>query len=130
MTDEVKYKIILQDEVVFELEDSVVNHIPKLKEIFSNTLIKEAILNNIDPRSFSHILTIIKYRNANPDDNEFPKIIIDSIKPESLFDFIIVADFLKTEDLLKQASDRFKNIIEKNNVNEIRNIFNLLDDID
>ena len=132
--NENRYKITVNDGVDFYVEFEVINKSSTLKSLFTDNHTRKfkssIILPNIDANIFTHVLSFVRFTLFNDDTstNEYGEKIIDNMNCNSLMDIIHAANFLDIKQLVEISGNKFKSIINDNDVNGIRKIFKIKND--
>lgn len=123
------YKIILDNGTQITINNNILEKSSTLKEMYESTLIKDFTINltGVNRNTFSHIITILKYMELNPEDKDFVKNFLNNMTVMTLFDFIIMVKNLKIDCLMDIGKERFFNIFNTS-VDNIRKEFELNDD--
>ena len=120
-----KIKIILPDEIEYFIEYEILEKIPTLFELVkANKETKEINLPNIDGNIFSTIVKYLRYLDLE-DNNHLINKLFENISINIIFDLIISANYLGINSLVDLLGNKFKKIINKNDVSTIRKIFKI-----
>jgi hypothetical protein len=127
--EDIKYKVILPDNIEFFIEESVVNSIPTFIQLTNNKPKDYVIqLDNIDGKIFSQIVTFIRYKMVDPNDNNFLNKQIDNMNIATLLDVILAAKYLGIYDIVDRAVERFKTVINNNTTEQMRSLLGIVSD--
>ena len=120
-----KYKIIFPDNIEFIVNAREINKSPKLRSLFmipcNNKFKEEIVINDIDYKIFSYIISFIKHM-INDEENYKQKIeeTVNSMDGNELIDFTKVADFFGMTEFIDIVENRFKKLLETNDLQSIR----------
>ncbi len=132
--EDIKYKVVLPENIEFFIEQQVINEIPTFIQIFNskpsdnNSDRYTVQLDNIDGKIFSQIITFIRYKTVDPNDSTFLNKQIESMSLTTLLDIILAAKYLGVVDIVDKAVERFKYLINNQSAEQIRTLLNITSD--
>ena len=126
-----RYKITVNDGVDFYVELEIINKSSTLKSLFKDNHMNQyknsIIIPNIDSQTFTHILAFMR-NYSDLTNSEYADKMIDNMNCNTLMDIIHAANLLDIKPLVEIGGNRFKNIINNNDINDIRKIFKIKND--
>lgn len=130
--EDIKYRVILAENMEYFVEQNVINEIPTFVQMFNNkndTTDKYTFqLNNIDGKIFSQIITFIRYKIVDSNDTTFLNKQIDTMNVPMLLDIILAAKYLGIVDVVNKAVDRFKYLVNNQTPEQMRTLLNINSD--
>lgn len=132
---EQRYKVILQDNNEFFIESEILKKSPILENMFMDPFTRQyrhsVTLPNMDTSTFSYILAFIREIVEFDNDADIKNVankLIATMDSTTLIDIIHASHTLNIKPLLEVAGAKFKHIIQHNDVEDIRRIFNIKND--
>ena len=129
------YRIIFSDSET-AIAECILIEIPKIRQLIDNIKndpkVKDKYIigmKTIDPTIFSHIINVVKKKIDDCQNlEEYQKDYINKLHPSLLIEFIHTANLFELYDLQVLSSERFKRLINENDVSHIRDIFKIKND--
>lgn len=119
-------KIIFDDDSEIVIDYNIIKQIPTLNKLvnFDHHVVYLDIVNS---EAFNHIITLIKFNMANPQEvsHNFNYNFVKNMDVLQLTDFIILANRLGLDDYCKIGSQIFMDIFNQDNIDTIRKCFKM-----
>ncbi len=125
-----KYKITFPQDVVFYVEEELFEYMSNLEKLTKdklNNTCKDIMVGHIEGETFSHILMYVRHLATYPNDTKFRENLIKNMETDILFNVIIAADYFGVHEITEYCGNMFKNIIDSNDIDGIKSIFNIKD---
>ena len=123
--EDIKYKIVLPDNIEFFIEQQILNQIPTFIQLPKEQMSKNVITLDMDGKIFSQLITFLRYKLIDSKDTTFIDKQIEGMPINTLLEIILASKQLGLTEILGKSVERFRSILNNHSTDKIRELLNI-----